>query len=399
MKGLKHELLAYMPDHPVINTHTHHMPDRFFRGFDLDTLLKQTYVSWCGAAFGITRESRAAYLDRVRYHSCFVWLQRSLQELYGIEEALSADNWEQFSEMIETAHREGSFHQKILKDKCRYKRMILDTYWDPGSDNGRPELFSPAFRIDPLLYGYSSEATDHDGNSPWELYGRAPDNLADYMAWVRNIILTKKEQGCIALKCAAAYARDLEFESTPKEKAERVFLRNSGNTREQIRDFQNYLFQFFCETAAELGLPFQCHTGLGQLTGTRAMSMKDVIKRNPDTKFVLLHCSYPWTEDISGLIRVYPNVYPDLAWLPILSPTAAKLTLHELIEAGALHKVCWGCDTWTSEESFGALLAFRHVLAHVLDDKIKDGWISMTGAEKMIDDIMVGNASALYQFR
>ena len=37
--------------------------------------------------------------------------------------------------------------------------------------------------------------------------------------------------------------------------------------------------------------------------------------------------------------------------------------LHELIERATLDRIFWGCDTWTAEESFGALLAFRHVLA------------------------------------
>jgi hypothetical protein len=28
-----------------------------------------------------------------------------------------------------------------------------------------------------------------------------------------------------------------------------------------------------------------------------------------------------------------------------------------LIEAGAAERVCWGCDTWTPEESYGSRLA------------------------------------------
>ena len=33
--------------------------------------------------------------------------------------------------------------------------------------------------------------------------------------------------------------------------------------------------------AAQLKLPIQCHTGMGQLTGTNAMAMKDVIEAIP----------------------------------------------------------------------------------------------------------------------
>ena len=184
-----------------------------------------------------------------------------------------------------------------------------------------------------------------------------------------------------------------------KEKAGKVFrLGPDEITKEDIANFQNYLFSCVCGLAAEFSLPLQCHTGLGQLTNTRAMALKETIEANPQTKFVLFHCSYPWMDDISGLLHVYPNVYPDLCWLPILSPTAAQRMLHELIEIGTSDKVCWGCDTWTSEESYGALLAFRSVLTHVLQDKINDGYFSLSDAKQVIDNLMVNNAANLYDF-
>ena len=396
----KNELLEYMKNHSVISTHSHHLPDSSFEDFTLDSLLRQTYLNWCGIKFDKTRESRANYLEKVRYKSYFIWLQKSLQELYGFDEPLSADNWDQISEKIRHAHQDSSYHLWILKKECRYGRIILDTYWKPGSDDNHPEVFSPTFRIDPFMYGYSRDAKDHDGNNAAVLYGKLPENLTDYIIWIRELIVRNKQQGCVALKSAVAYDRGLEFETVTKEKAEKVFqLRDYERTNEDIVNFQNYLFQLICEMAAEFSLPLQCHTGMGQLTDTGAMSMKNVIERNPETKFVLFHCSYPWMGDVSGLLHAYPNAYPDLCWLPILSPTAAQRMLHELIEIGTSDKVCWGCDTWTSEESYGALLAFRFVLAEVLEAKIKDGYFAYPDAEKVIDNLMIRNAAGLYGFK
>lgn len=84
--------------------------------------------------------------------------------------------------------------------------------------------------------------------------------------------------------------------------------------------------------AAQLKLPIQCHTGMGQLTGTNAMAMKEVIESNPETKFVIFHCSYPWMDDVNALLRTYKNVYPDLCWLSMLSTSAAIRMFRELIE-------------------------------------------------------------------
>ena len=54
----------------------------------------------------------------------------------------------------------------------------------------------------------------------------------------------------------------------------------------------------------------------------------------------------------------YPNLYLDLTWIPILLYTASNRVLHQLIEMAQIDKICWGCDTWTLEESYGSLLAF-----------------------------------------
>ena len=125
--------------------------------------------------------------------------------------------------------------------------------------------------------------------------------------------------------------------------------------------------------------------------------MKDAIEGNPNTKFVLFHCSYPWLGDVTALMHLYPNVYPDLCWMPILSPSAAKRVLHELIEVGTSDKICWGCDTWTSEESHGALLALKYVLVDVLEKKINDNYLSLSDANQIIDNLLLQNAINLYQ--
>ncbi len=127
------------------------------------------------------------------------------------------------------------------------------------------------------------------------------------------------------------------------------------------------------------------------------MSLEEAIRKNPDTKFVLFHGSYPWIDDTFALAHYYPNVYPDMCWLPIISETAAKYFLHQMIEVGVSTKLCWGCDTRTAEESYGALLAMRRTLADVFAEKISDGYLEYDEAIEYIDKIMYKNAKAIYK--
>ena len=97
------------------------------------------------------------------------------------------------------------------------------------------------------------------------------------------------------------------------------------------------------------------------------------------------------------LVDKYPNVFPDLSMLPLVSTRSSISMLHDLIERGTLDRIFWGCDTWTAEESFGALLAFRHVLALTLAEKVGEGYFSRADALLVIDSIFLKNPERFYK--
>ena len=103
---------------------------------------------------GTTAESRTAYLEKMRYRSYFIWLQKAVGRLYGISEPITAENWDMISEQIHKAHQNPSFYLDVLKNKCKYQNIVVDTYWNPGTDNGKPEFFTPSLRLDLFFLGY-----------------------------------------------------------------------------------------------------------------------------------------------------------------------------------------------------------------------------------------------------
>lgn len=118
---------------------------------------------------------------------------------------------------------------------------------------------------------------------------------------------------------------------------------------------------------------------------------------NPETKFVLFHGGFPWGDDILAYMHACPNVYSDLCWLPLLSPTAAADMLHKLIEVSPINRISWGCDTWTSEESFGARISFNKVLSKVLTEKVQSGYFGLEDAHIIAKKILNTNAKDLYK--
>jgi len=397
IKHTNKKILEIAANTITINTHSHHRDDSFFINFNLDKLLENTYISWCGVVFDKSVESRKNYIDKVRFKSYYVWLQKALKEIYGFSEDLSAQNWDYYSSIISTYYKDNSWHKRILQNNCKYEKIILDTYWDPGSNNNDPVLFSPAFRINPLFFGYSKDAFDHNENNVFKLYNRKFHDIDEYIFFVRNLIKEEIKSGCVAIKNALAYDRALDFDKSSKDDAQKVFKKSKSDiTDDDIRLFQDYVFDEICKLAADINVPVQCHTGMGRIEKTNALNLLNVIKSNPDTKFILFHGSFPWTDDMPGLMHAYPNVYFDLCWLPILSPTAAEYTLNQIIEIGTSDKIFWGCDTWTSEESFGARIALNNVLASVLSQKIERKYFGINDAEYLIKKILYENPKEMY---
>lgn len=391
----RNEFICNLQSQPIVNSHSHHLPDKDQCALTLKAVLRNSYVSWCGTPIpsGDSKEEITAWLDAVRTRSYFVWLEKALMDLYCIEEHLNADSWDTYDKAIQRAHRNKDWHIRLLREKCDYKAILLDTYWSPGEDNGHPELFTPAYRINSLFYGYNQTARDHNGNNIQVMYNRCITDIDEYTDFICQVIRDKKQAGCAALKCALAYDRSLAFGEATKEQAQRAMVEDPDTV--DINGFQNYVFDCVCKIAAQLNMPVQIHTGLGLMMGSNAMQLQPLIARNPGTTFLLMHGSYPWVSDIAGLTHAYSNVWADLCWLPLISTAAAHRLLHELIDVCDANRVIWGCDTWTSEESYGARLAFLDVLSRVLSERVEAGLLRKRDAWRYAKAIMHDNAAEL----
>jgi len=382
-----------------INTHCHHLPDSRQHPHDLDFILGQSYVGWAGLSPGNCAESRQAYLSQVRHKSYFVWLERALQDIYGFAERIGPGNWDDVSRKILAANGDPARHLDLLTGKCGYTSVILDCYWKPGDDNGRPDIFRPAFRIDPFLWAYAPDKKARDGWSFGALHRSGITDLDSLCAYLKETIRAFKEKGCVALKSAVAYERGIAFTERTAAEASLALAHGEAATADEIDAFQSFMFFKVCAIAGETGLPFQVHTGLGGLRGTRAIELLDAIESHPETKFVLFHGSYPWSDDVCALVHNHRNVFVDLCWLPIISPTRARVFIKEMVELGTADRMSWGCDTWTGEESYGALLAARDVLSSALGDLVDENWLPLEDARAYIERVLRGNAVSLYGVR
>lgn len=111
------------------------------------------------------------------------------------------------------------------------------------------------------------------------------------------------------------------------------------------------------KVASGISKPLQFHTGLGDPDISLILSnpayLQPVIARFPEVDFVLLHSSYPYTQEAGYLACVYPNAYLDLGEVfPMVSRDAEESILRQSLEIVPTNRLLWSTDGHFYPETF-----------------------------------------------
>ena len=388
----KEILKEYCFNHKKINTHCHHLGYNRMIELGGENSSLFSYLGWCFGDFG-DKEKIKKSIAAIRARSCYKWFNLALKQLYGKGDFDEETFFEYNRIILDEEKKDRDFTR--FRALLNYEHVIEDAYWNYGDNLGDTELFTPAFRINAFLNGYDPSYIDQDGYDIVKLTGRVITDVDEYTENMFSIMEKAKKNGAVAFKCASAYERGLDFYKATAKQAQAALTKKSPTDKE-ISDFQSYIFYKICEKSADLDMPLQVHTGLGQVEKTGALNLARAIKDNKNTKFVIFHMSFPCYTEALSLAFNFPNVYLDLCWIPIISEKLAKDCLLATLDMVNLDRICWGCDTWTFEESYGAVIAISEVLAAVLSEKTESGVFTPDFAKRVIDRIMYENASSLY---
>jgi len=126
------------------------------------------------------------------------------------------------------------------------------------------------------------------------------------------------------------------------------------------------------------------------------MNLVNILRKYSNVNFVFFHGGYPWIRETAALAFSFPNLYLDLCWLPIISPSACKIMLREIIELGLSSRTMWGGDCWVAEATYGALQLFKNILAEVLQDMISDRYLKPDEALGIASGILRENAARFF---
>lgn len=388
----------------VIDTHEHTYPYEVISGRDLSIvdILEGSYVFW---ATSVPKrddyEALAKNLKRISgstfYKSCSI----AMREIYGIDiDPPKSESLAKASKLVHDAYLNKDWIRKVFKEKALIDKALLDPYWNFWGGSFDTELFSPVFRINMLLFGYSRDAKDHNGNSPYVLekyFNMKVGSFEDYIELIDKSLEEAKRRNYVAIKSALAYDRSILFQEVDASEAKHIFEKSgSGLTDREIRLFGDFVLNRIISKAGELELPVQFHTGLALIEGSNPMNLVNILRKYSNVNFVFFHGGYPWIRETAALAFSFPNLYLDLCWLPIISPSACKIMLREIIELGLSSRTMWGGDCWVAEATYGALKLFKNILAEVLQDMISDRYLKPDEALGIASGILRENAARFF---
>jgi uncharacterized protein len=417
---MSNDLRSYVYDLPVFDVHEHHMPEMLCQSdVGLLTLLQQSYAGWTQARpYPLASETRiedpmlasvgpgsweeiAKFLEGSGSNSFVRNLVSALVELYDLDrDGITAENWQQLDEEIRRRHRDDRWRQEVL-DQVGVERIITDPFNDPLLDARRAlgERYCSIMRINALAVGWHPDSLDHNGNSAHlfaQRMGHRLDTFDDYLALLEALVDTLAQRHQVGLKNALAYDRSVNFDDVDENLARQAWGQRQPSAQER-KAFGDVMVDRLCELCGERNIPFQMHLGSAQIRGSHPMSAAGLIERHPRTRFLLMHLAFPWCRELLGLAFVYRNVWLDLTWSALLSPTCFRQSLHEAIEVlPDESRLMIGGDNWHVEETYGAIHLMRRTIGEVLQEKVESGYFSVADGQRLARKILHENARRFF---
>lgn len=206
----------------------------------------------------------------------------------------------------------------------------------------------------------------------------------------------------IAVKSQHAYGRTLAWEERSDPDAERALQAVLRDPKDADVGTRLCLGDWGLARGAELAacyrLPFKIHTGYYAGTGRmpvdwiRAGNLWALMARFPETRFVLMHIAYPYSDELVALVKRYPNAWADLCWAWSINPHASMEFVRRFLHAAPLNKLfAFGGDTRWPTSALAYSIQARRWLTRTLQAEVDDGELTELQATDVATRLMRSN--------
>lgn len=281
-------------------------------------------------------------------------------------------------------------HAELMRTRTRLQILQEDALLDHVQiDDFRMEIVTDEENADYFLYDISLwdlVVGKPDPEALGRLTGEEVTDLRSAEAAVGKLF-ERFGSEAVACKTQHAYVRTLAWQKRDRDDAARLLDRYLNTPEELTPEEHNLLGDWFLDVcsglASEHSLPIKIHTGY--YAGHSRMPLDYIscehlcglLAAHPDTDFVLMHNSYPYSMELSALVKHYPNAYVDMCWAWSINPLDASNFLRHAIHSVPANKVfVFGADTSWPIASYAYAMQARYWLTHTLRQEVNNGHLS-----------------------
>ncbi|KAF8464811.1 amidohydrolase-domain-containing protein [Gautieria morchelliformis] len=372
---------------PIIDNHTHN-------------LLKEENRS-AFAFEGLTSEASGEALKDATSSIAFYRAIGQLAQLYGCEPTLEA---------VKKA-RDAMDYERLCQT-CMSPTGIVSLLLDDGMD-----------RLEELCYDYKWH--DRFASTPSKrivrvetvaqnlmkrLQSEGEHDLGTFSKEFENLMVACcNDQEVVGFKSVACYRTGLDIMMPEYDVVEDHYnlaqanFKATSKLRLAYKPLNDFIVRLVLDIAGRFQKPVQFHTGLGDndisLETANPAVMQSVIKEFPQTVFVLLHSSYPFSQEAGYLATVYHNVYLDFGEVfPIVSRDGQLSIIRQVLELTPTSKILWSTDGhWWPETYYLAVVQVRDALYEVLADYVAKGDMTESQAVAVVEDALFHNSNRIYK--
>lgn len=426
MKGVLEEIFDYVKDLRIIDTHEHLPCSESAREKDTDVLKEYLthYFNRALISAGLAIDDYEkvinnklpllerwelieAYWEMARHTGYGRALDISAKALYGVKE-ISRATIEELNQAFMKSLEPGHF-KRVLKQKSRIVVSLLDSLLEEKLECDH-SFFRCVHRVDPFIY----PRTGIDIREVEKTSGIRICSFRNWLEACEAMFEKALRSGVVALKSAMAYCRSLKYERARKDDAEegfnQIFKNKHLGTIDPAchvfsvgEDFQNYMMHFVLGLANKRNLTFQFHTGIQEGSGNIIRNsdpslMTNLFLEYPDVDFDIFHIGYPYQQVLSVLAKNFPNVYIDMCFAHIISPTASIDALAEWIDAVPVNKIsAFGGDYCFVDGVYGHQYLARVNVSKSLARKVEEGVFDIAEAKKISEMLFYNNPLRIFK--
>ncbi len=317
------------------------------------------------------------------------------KKIYGLDE-LTGKNLAVAQEKVKKIQIPGKRFE-ILHDIANLDHIQTDDFsWNCDPDTSGPDFF---------LYDLSWATFCNgqiDTKSIYEEVGIEVNSLSTLKSSM-DALFAKHGPNAIAVKSQHAYNRTLNWVERSDEEASAALQNVLTKSNEEIDVETRLCLGDWCwargvELTIEHNLPFKIHTGYyagnDRMPVSRipAGNMCALFSRYLDAKFVLMHISYPYNDELVALAKHYRNIWVDFCWAWSIDPYSSRDFLRRCIHAVPSNKLFgFGGDTGWPTSAMAYAIQARNEIRRALEAEIDDGYMTEKQAMAFADRIMNKN--------